>query len=267
MDKVRIVWGDTDGTPLDAGAQGSRTMFNMGNAARRAALDARAELLRRAANVLEAAEADLEIRDGRIAVRGVPDRGTTIADLTAGQMWSSEPILARGAYAAEPTAFDASTISGSLFTVFNAPSFHCHAAEVEVDPETGATRVVDYVVAQDVGFAVNPLLVEGQIQGGAVQGVGYSLTEEMVFADGRLLNPNLALYKLPTTLEAPNVRPIIVEHAAEHGPYGAKGVGEPPVVLPPGAIANALTAAIGVEVRATPFTPERVLRAIRSEDG
>jgi CO/xanthine dehydrogenase Mo-binding subunit len=260
---VRVVWGDTASTPMDAGAQGSRTLFNMGEAAKRAAQSARGELLRRAADILEAAESDLEVRQGRISVRGVPDRGIAYADLTAGQMWESEPVLGKGTFVAGPTAHDPATLTGSVFPAFNAPSFHCHAAEVEVDPETGATRVVDYVVAQDVGFAVAPLYVEGQMQGGAVQGVGYMLTEEIALEDGRMLNPNLALYKAPTTLEAPNVRTIIVETASEQGPYGAKGVGEPPVVVPPGAIANAVANAIGVPVRTTPLTPERVLRVIR----
>jgi CO/xanthine dehydrogenase Mo-binding subunit len=248
---------------MDAGAQGSRTLFNMGNAAKRAAEGARAELLRRAADILEASEADLEVKNGRISVRGVPDRGVTYADLASGQMWASEPILARGTFLAESPTYDAATLTGSLFPAFNAPSYHCHAAEVEVDPETGSTRVVDYVVAQDAGFAVSPLYVEGQMQGGAVQGVGYMLTEEVAIEDGRMLNPNLALYKIPTMIEAPNIRTIIIESASENGPYGAKGVGEPPVVVPPGAIANAVANAIGTPVRTTPLSPERVLRVIR----
>ena len=220
-------------------------------------------MLRRAADILEAAESDLEIKSGRISVRGVPDRGITYAELTGGQMWVSEPVLGKGSFLVGPTDYDSTTLKGSLFPAFNAPSFHCHAAEVEIDPETGSTRVVDFVVAQDVGFAVTPLYVEGQMQGGAVQGIGYMLSEHVVIEDGRMLNPNLALYKLPTTMEAPNVRTIIVEAASEHGPYGAKGAGEPPVVAPPGAIANAVTNAIGAPIQTTPYTLERVLRVIR----
>ncbi|MCC6791008.1 MAG: xanthine dehydrogenase family protein molybdopterin-binding subunit [Thermomicrobiales bacterium] len=263
LDDVNMVWGDTATTPMDAGAQGSRTLFNMGQAAKRAAQGARAELMRRAADILEASEADLEVKNGRVSVKGVPDRGVTYADLSAGQMWASEPILANGAFLAETPVYDPATLKGSLFPAFNAPSFHCHAAEVELDPETGSTRIVDYVVAQDAGFAIAPTYVEGQMQGGAIQGVGYMLTEEVAIEDGRMLNPNLALYKLPTTLESPNVRTIIVESASANGPYGAKGVGEPPVVVPPGAIANAVANAIGTPIRTTPLTPERVLRVIR----
>jgi CO/xanthine dehydrogenase Mo-binding subunit len=263
LDSIRVVSGDTATTPMDAGAQGSRTLFNAGQAAKRAAKSVRSELFRRAADILEVSEADLEVTNGRITVKGVPDRGIDYADLTAGQMWASEPVLGKGTYVMPPTPNDDTTLQGSLVPAFNAASYHCHAAEVEVDPETGSTRIVDFVVAQDVGFAVTPLYVEGQMQGGAVQGVGYMLTEEVVIEDGRMLNPNLALYKIPTMLDAPDVRPIIVEAASEHGPYGAKGVGEPPVVLPPGAIANAVANAIGNPIRTTPLTPERVLRVIR----
>ena len=263
MDQVQIVWGDTGGTPMDAGAQGSRTLFNTGQAARRAAENVRSQILKRAADMLEASEADLEIADGRISVRGVPDRGTTFAELMSNQLWASGPVLGNGMFVAEATPYDNASIKGALFPYFNAPSFHCHAAEVEVDPDTGALRVVDLVIAQDVGFAVNPLSVEGQVQGGGVQGVGYALTEEIVFEGGQMLNPNLALYKLPTTLEAPAVRPILIEIASEQGAYGAKGVGEPPVVAPAAAIANAVAQAIGTPIHTLPLSPERVYRVLR----
>jgi CO/xanthine dehydrogenase Mo-binding subunit len=263
MDTIRIVWGDTDATPFDAGAQGSRTLFNAGRAAQAAAQDARQQLLQRAADMLEAAPEDLEVENGLVRVRGVPDRGVSYADLMAGQMWLTGPVLGRGTFLATPPDFDTSTFQGTIFTAFNAPSFHCHAAEVEIDRETGHTRVVDYVAVQDVGFAVNPTLVEGQMQGGAVQGIGYALTEELVIDEGRLLNPNLALYKLPTTLEAPNIRTVILEYASEEGPYGAKGVGEPPVILPAGAISCAIADAIGAPIRTTPFSPERVRQVIQ----
>ncbi len=263
MDQVQVLWGDTAGTPMDAGAQGSRTLFNTGQAARRAAENVRAQILKRAADLLEASEADLEVAEGRITVRGVPDRGTTYADLMSGQLWSSGPVLGNGMFIAETTPYDNASIKGALFPYFNAPSFHCHAAEVDVDPETGHVKVVDLVIAQDVGFAVNPLYVEGQIQGGAIQGVGYALTEEIVFEGGQMLNPNLALYKLPTTLESPRVRPVMVEFASEQGAYGAKGVGEPPVVAPAAAIANAVTNAIGVPIHTLPLSPERVYRVMR----
>ncbi len=266
VERVRMKWGDTDGTPIDAGAQGSRTLYNMGNAAMVAAREARQQLLEKAADVLEAAATDLDVTDGRVSVRGVPDRGITYAELMAGQMWATEPVIGHGSFLTTfPSSDAAATLNGALLPAFNAPSYHCHAAEVDVDLETGLVRVLDYVVVQDAGFAINPLYVEGQMQGGAVQGIGWSLTEELQIQDGIIQNPNLALYKLPTTLEAPRVRTEILEFASADGPYGAKGVGEPPVIAPPGAIANAIADAIGVPLRNAPFTPERVFRAIQGE--
>ena len=266
IDQVMVKWGDTDGTPMDAGAQGSRTTYNMGNAAMQAAQEAKKQLLQKASNVLEAAEDDLEVIAGQVYVKGVPDRSVSYADLMASQMWATTPVIGHGTFLTGfPDSDAATTLNGGLLPAFNAPSYHCHAAEVDVDLETGLVRVIDYVVVQDAGFAINPLYVEGQMHGGAVQGIGWSLTEELHIEDGIIQNPNFALYKLPTTLEVPQIRTEILEFASADGPYGAKGVGEPPVVVPPGAIANAITDAIGVALHQAPFTPERVFRAIHGE--
>src|SRR3989440_2390093 len=161
VDKIKIIWGDTETTPYDAGAQGSRTVFNAGRAAHDAAVDVRNMLLCRAEEKLEVSRQDLEVRDGRIVVRGVPDRGISYAELMAGAMWVSGAVAATASYLAEPGPYDATRVHGSFYPVFNAPSFHCHAAEVEVDAGTGLVRVRNLVVAQDVGFAVHPLYVEG----------------------------------------------------------------------------------------------------------
>jgi CO/xanthine dehydrogenase Mo-binding subunit len=183
----------------------------------------------------------------------------------AGAMWSTGAVTATGRFLAPPTPYDKNALRGSLYPTFNSPSFHCHAAEVEVDPDTGGVKVTRFVVAQDVGFALNPTYVEGQMQGGATQGIGYALFEELHFEDGRVLNPNLALYKLPTTLEVPTIQTVIVEHPSESGPYGMKGVGEPPVVASAAAVANAVFDAIGTQITRTPLTPERVYRALHPE--
>lgn len=263
LDKIKLVWGDTEATPYDAGAQGSRTVFNMGQAAREAAIKVREALLQRAADRLEVSVDDLEVDAGVVSVRGVPDRRVTYAELMADAMWGSGPIVATGTYLAPPTPYETARVRGCLYPTFNSPSFHCHAAEVLVDPETGTVQVKKIVAVQDVGFAINPLYVEGQIQGGAAQGFGYALFEELHLEDGRVLNPNLALYKVPTTLDTPRIEPVIVEHPSATGPYGAKGVGEPPVIVPAAAIANAVYDALGIQIRRTPITPERVYRALR----
>lgn len=262
LEKVKVVWGDTEATPYDAGAQGSRTVFNMGRAAHDASVEVRKQLLQKAAEQLEANVQDLEVEDGRVVVRGVPDRSISYAELMAGAMWVTGAVAASASFLGEPTPYDTEHVRGSLYPTFNSPSFHCHAAEVAVDPETGLVRVRNMAVAQDVGFAVNPTYIEGQLQGGAAQAAGYAISEELHFDDGRIVNPNLALYKLPTAADAPRITPVIVERPSTRGLYGMKGVGEPPVIFGAAAIANAVFDAIGVQIHATPLTPERVYRAL-----
>ena len=142
------------------------------------------------------------------------------------------------------------------------PNFSCHGVKVRVDRETGQVKILRYVAAQDVGTAINPLGLEGNIQGGVVQGIGMALTEGYVFGeDGRLLNPNLTSYLLPTPVDVPDIETILVEGYPATGPYRAKGVGELPVLAPPAAIANAIDRAVGARVTRLPITPERLREA------
>ena len=142
-------------------------------------------------------------------------------------------------------------------------SFACHIAEVEVDMDTGRVRVKKLTCANDVGKAINPQTVEGQIEGGAVQGMGYGLMEELVTEKGRILNPSLVDYHIPTSLDAPHITPLIIEEHDSFGPYGAKGIGEPSLIPTPAAVLNAVGHAIGQAVRRTPASPENVWRTIR----
>ncbi|MDP6154985.1 MAG: xanthine dehydrogenase family protein molybdopterin-binding subunit [Candidatus Thermoplasmatota archaeon] len=142
-------------------------------------------------------------------------------------------------------------------------SFACHIAEVEVDMDTGRVMVKKLTCANDVGKAINPQTVEGQIEGGAVQGMGYGLMEELVTLNGRILNPSLVDYHIPTSLDAPQITPLIIEEHDSFGPYGAKGIGEPSLIPTPAAVLNAVGHAIGLAVRKTPASPENVWRAIR----
>ena len=123
---------------------------------------------------------------------------------------------------------------------------------------TGEIRINRYVVAQDVGFAINPTFIEGQIEGGVAQGLGQAMSEEIVFRDGLVLNPNLTDYKMPTSMDMPRVESILVESPSAAGPYGAKGVGEPPCIEPPAAIACAVATATGLMVHSLPITAEKI---------
>ena len=148
-----------------------------------------------------------------------------------------------------------------------APVFTAHVADVEVDPETGKVKVLNYTAFQDVGRVVNPTLVEGQIQGGAAQGIGWALTEEMVYNDkGELRNPTLLDYRMPTSLDVPMIDVVIVEVPAADG-LGTRGVGEAPVVPVAPALATALHKAAAVRLTELPMDPERVLWALRKREG
>ena len=141
-------------------------------------------------------------------------------------------------------------------------TFGAHAVEVEVDTETGGVRVLRHVACHDVGQAINPQSVEGQIQGGAVMGVGYGLMEEVALDHGVNLSTLFASYLIPTSLDVPDVEPLIIESGEGKGPFGARGIGEPPIGPPAAAIANAIEDAVGVRITELPITPERVARAL-----
>ena len=267
LEDITVISGDTDSTPFDLGAQGSRTTFAVGNAARQAAADVRAQLLRLAADHLDIPEQHLVLRDRAVLVAEDPERRVSLAELAQISMQQGGGIMAHGSYIAPKTPFDASTVSHHFYPTFNSPSFHAHAAEVEVDPETGAMTVQRYVAVQDVGFAINPQCVEGQIEGGVTQGVGQALCEEIVMRHGHVLTPGLIDYKMPTAADVPRIDTILVQHPSQFGPFGAKGVGEPPAIAPPAVIANALADAIGVRLRRLPMTAEHIRQALRQQKG
>jgi CO/xanthine dehydrogenase Mo-binding subunit len=263
LEDVKIVSADTDATPYDFGAQGSRTAFQNGNAVIRAAADLKRQIFALAAERLGCPPEELQLRERRIWRRGAAEAALSLAEVARlGQARGG--LLGRGSYIAPPTPYDPTTVKGHTYPAFQSPSFHTHAAEVEVDLATGEVTVVRYVVAQDVGFALNPLYATGQLTGGAAQGIGYALFEELQYRDGRVLNPTLTDYKLPTAADLPEIETILVEEPSEEGPYGAKGVGEPAVVPPAAAIVNAIYDAVGVRIGSLPVTPEKVLRALRA---
>jgi CO/xanthine dehydrogenase Mo-binding subunit len=250
LDKVRITTGDTDVAPMTGLSAGSKTIYTVGTAVLEAARDARKQALEIAASEMEAAIEDLEIEDGRVVVRGVPDKGVTLASIgKKGNLYMSKvpPVLG---------------VSHPAFAV-QAPAFAAELARIEVDPDTGETTIHDFVVVQDAGKAINPIGVEGQMQGGAVQSIGMALTEAMTFDDkGRLTNPSLLDYRKLTAADLPNIETIIVEVPAPAGPFGARGVGEPPIVPAPAALANAVHDATGVRLTELPLSPERIALAL-----
>lgn len=251
---------DTGTAPFDFGAQGSRTTFNVGRAVMQACDDVRAQVLEEAAHVLEADLADLEFAEGTVRVAGSPEARLGIGELAAAALGRSGPIHASARFLAPATEHDhRCTGPNHFYPAFHSPSFHCHAVEVRVDEETGKVSIERYVAVQDVGKALVPPAIEGQIQGGVLQAIGMALMEEQSLQDGHVTQTTFETYKLPTAVEAPPMEVIVVEKPSDVGPFGAKGVGEPPIIVPAAAIANAVARATGRRVRDLPITPERVL--------
>ena len=161
-----------------------------------------------------------------------------------------------------PPVLGTSTLGFSV----QAPAFAAQLARIEVDEDTGQITLTDFVCSQDVGKLLNPLGAEGQIQGGAVQSLGFALTEGLMYSDeGRLMNPSLLDYRKLTAADLPNIDTVMVEVPAPAGPMGARGVGEPPIVPAPAALANALEDAVGVRLTELPLTPERIAMALARE--
>jgi len=256
LDRVIVTSPDTDYTPWDASCTASRSTFHMGNAVRNAAKDAKSQILAIAGTALNADPEDLQISNGEIHVRG-SDKKMTIAETIRGKWRSGLTVLGRGTYYPEiqGTMFSAR----SIFYMYGA-----QAVDLEVDPETGKIKVHKVAAAHDVGKALNPMAVEGQIEGGVVQGLGTGIFEEVLYDDkGKMMNPNFRDYRIPTAVDAPEITSIIVEATHDEGPFGAKGIGEMTLVSTPTAVGNAIYNATGIRLKELPATPERLLKHLK----
>jgi CO/xanthine dehydrogenase Mo-binding subunit len=255
VERVRIVTADTDAAPLAGLSAGSKTTYTMGASVAEAAADARQQTLAIASRELEVSIEDLDIAGDSVVVSGVPDRSIKLATIGKRSNTFASPI--------PPVLGSAS----NAFTV-QAPAFAAELARIEIDPDTGQITLHDFVVAQDVGKAINPLGIEGQMQGGAVQSLGFALTEGLLYDDqARLTNPSLLDYRKLTAADLPNIETHMIEVPAPEGPFGARGVGEPPIVPAPAAIANAIEDATGLRLTELPLTPERVALGLVNQNG
>jgi CO/xanthine dehydrogenase Mo-binding subunit len=261
IDDVSVFNSDTDVKPWDVGVHASRTTFIAGNAAYLAALDARNQIFETAAQMLQAPAADLIAADGMIRVLSEPERAVALDRAVRQRHFQQggQVVIGEGWYDPPTELVDKVTYKGNISAAYG---FGAQMAEVEVDTETGVVRVLRLVCANDVGRAINPMAVEGQIEGGAQMGLGYALTEELLVREGRVLNPDFLDYRLFTAADMPAIETIIIETDDPGGPFGAKGVGEMGGTPTAAAIANAVYDAIGVRLTELPMTPERVLAAL-----
>src|SRR5262249_4652426 len=214
-----------------------------------------------AGELLEAAAADIELADGRAFVRGAPTRAVGLAEVVKAMAASGRPTQVLEKFDA-PVAPTIDPVTGQG-KPFNDYTFGTQAVEVELDIETGTTRVTRLAACYDVGRTINRQSAEGQIEGGAVQGLGHALMEQVILDDGINRNPHLLDYRIPTTLDAPAIETILLESGNGLGPFGAKGIGEPAMTPTPAAVMNAVSRALDRRVTELPITAERVLAQLQ----
>lgn len=263
-EQITVVNNDTALTPWDVGVHASRTTFIAGNAALLAAREVKAQILETAQELLGASAEELELRDGYVMISSVPERRLPLDKVVRARHFrqGGQVIIGQGWYD-PPNEMVGLDGKGNISAAY---SFGAQAVEVEVDRETGQVRALRIVSAHDVGRAINPMYVEGQIEGGAVMGLGYALTEELQVREGRVLNLTPFDYRLPTSLDAPPIETVIIETDDPAGPFGAKGVGEMGTNPTAAAVANAIYDALGVRINSLPITPEKVLRALQNKN-
>lgn len=272
LEHVNYANPDTDSSPYNFQSSGSRITYMVGNAVLEACRRVKEQIFRHASEIFKCPQDDIELRPGGlVGIKGAADACLPFAAIAGRALFASGgPISGSHDWIYPAKAFDPerTTVQGFNFNqslgVF---TFGAQAVEVEVDELTGQVEILEVWAVHDVGRAINPAMVEGQIEGGIVQGLGYALLEELVWEEGRLVNPSMMDYKVPAMTDVPpKIHPYILEVAAADAPFGAKGVAEIGIVAPAPAVANAVYAATGVRLKRIPATPERVLRALMALD-
>lgn len=261
LDKVVVYNSDSATTPLSGTTTATRGLYMVGNAAKLAAEAVRSRLVERAAKLFEVDASEIDLAHNDVLVIPRPATRMRITELVkicaAEGIHRSELAIFRAPFSGK---LDPETGHGQSNPDF---TYGAHAIEVSVDTETGEIKVLKSIAAHDVGLCINRAAVEGQIDGGAVQGQGYALYEEMLYKQGQLVSPSLSEYLIPTAEDLPEeLKMIILESRSGLGPFGSKGIGEPALTAVAPAIANAVADAIGVRVFSLPITPEKVVRAL-----
>ena len=260
LEDVTIYSTDSAVTPLAGTSTATRQLYMSGSATLQAANAVRDVLLDRASKHFEEKPENLDLADRKVFVRNAPEQSLPLKKLIAMCAAEGLPLSNLALFTAPFTdGIDPETGQGDVFPDF---TFGAQAVEVAVDTETGEITLLKSVACHDVGRAINPAAVVGQIAGGSHQGLGYALTEDYVMENGVTKTPSLAEYLLPTTLDFPTTQVIVLESGSGVGPFGAKGIGEPALTPAAPAVANAVANAIGVRIHELPLTPKRVLEAL-----
>jgi CO/xanthine dehydrogenase Mo-binding subunit len=260
LENVTIYNTDSALTPLAGTSTATRQLYMSGNAVFKGANAVRKVLLDRAAMKFEEPPENLDISDSRVFVKTDPSQSIPLTELAALCASEGLPLSNLAMFQAPFTnPIDPETGQGDIWPDF---TFGSQGVEVAVDTETGEITLLKSVACHDVGRAVNPAAVRGQIEGGGVQGLGYALMEDFIVKEGRTLTPSLSEYLIPTSMDLPKTKVIILESGTGLGPFGAKGIGEPSLTPAAAAVANAVSNAIGAPIYTIPLTPERVLEAV-----
>ena len=263
VEDINVVHSDTDICPWDVGAHASRSTFVAGNAALGAAKKVKEKILQFASKTLDAPVDDLILKNRKIFVKNNPDKNILIDKLLRKAHFSPNGTMLMADYFYDPDNENMGKgFKGNMSVTY---AFGAHGVKVKVDTQTGKVEILDYIAAHDVGRAINPLLLEGQVYGGVVMGLGYALTEEVVHKNGKNMNANFRDYKLFTAKDAIKIKAPVIETNDKYGPFGAKGIGEPGCVPTAPAIANAIYDAVGVRIKDLPITPEKVLAALKEK--
>jgi carbon-monoxide dehydrogenase large subunit len=262
---IGIKSADTAVTPYDRGTFSSRVTFYAGMAVKKAAEDAKSQLLELASKITEIPIDDLAIENQRIVSKKKPELSLSFKDVVVRAHMTEKPILGRGWYGGKG---DYPKLPHKAQGKESVPGwkYAAQAVEVEVDKETGMVKIRKLVSAHDTGRTLNPLSVKGQITGGAILGLGYAMHEGIQFDNGKVTNPSFMDYKIPCAQEIPEVETILVEVPLPEGPFGAKGIGELSVVGVAPAIGNAIYDALKVRIKELPLSPSRVLAAIEEKE-
>ncbi len=263
IEDVVVIHTDTDVCPWDVGAHASRTTFVAGNSALGAARKVKQMLLEVAGQTLGESPENLDIRDRMVFSKKDPEKKSPLGKILRSAHYTTggKMVMAEHFYDPNNENLDRE-FKGNLSVTY---AYGTHGVEVEVDKETGQVKILRYVAAHDVGKAINPMLLEGQVYGGATMGIGYALTERLILENGKVMNPNFLDYKILTAKDVPKIEAIVVETEDPFGPFGAKGIGEPGLVPTAPAIANAIYDAVGVRIKDLPITPEKILTALKGK--
>jgi len=254
---ISVVYGDTDLTEWSVGTHASRGVYCIGRAVKKAAEDAKAQLIERASKMLGVAADELEMKNRRIYVKANPEKGLSVAEVAEDSIYSHKGDAHQ------------ITVHASLEPTEFAPPWQAGFAEVEVDTETGEVKLLHWITVHDIGRAINPMVVEGQLFGGAAQGIGFALWEDTVISqeNGRMVTDGFDTYKIASTLDIPEkFEVVLVEEGDPTGPFGAKSVGESGIFTMAPAIANAIYNAVGVRINDLPITPEKILKALKEKE-